>query len=92
MLRNCGIELRSLAVQRATANMCSISSSHAQVDEEWVVDASKKGSISRLINHCCTPNSIARIVSIQGSKRIVIYAKDQIEPGDEVRRGPGWPR
>ena len=66
-----------------------------RVDDEWVVDATKKGSISRLINHCCAPNSNARIITITGEKKIVIYAKDPIEPGDEITYGAarvarGW--
>lgn len=41
----------------------------------------------RLINHCCAPNCTARIITINGVKKIVIYAKSNIEPGEEVTYG-----
>ncbi|KAM0791298.1 hypothetical protein ACM66B_005770 [Microbotryomycetes sp. NB124-2] len=55
-----------------------------RVDEDLVVDATKKGNLGRLINHCCVPNCTARIITINNSKKIVIYAKRNIEPGEEV--------
>ncbi|GAA5845448.1 hypothetical protein JCM9279_003035 [Rhodotorula babjevae] len=55
-----------------------------RVDEDLVVDATKKGNLGRLINHCCAPNCTARIITINGVKKIVIYAKTNIEPGEEV--------
>ncbi|GAA6040167.1 hypothetical protein JCM8097_004160 [Rhodosporidiobolus ruineniae] len=55
-----------------------------RVDEDLVVDATKKGNLGRLINHCCAPNCTARIITINGVKKIVIYAKSPIHPGDEV--------
>jgi SET domain-containing protein len=39
---------------------------------------------SRLINHACDPNCTAKIITIGGQKKIVIYAKIDIHPGDEV--------
>ncbi|KAF9515015.1 hypothetical protein BS47DRAFT_1294478, partial [Hydnum rufescens UP504] len=55
-----------------------------RVDDDAVVDATKKGNLGRLINHCCTPNCTAKIITINGEKKIVIYAKTNIEPGDEI--------
>ncbi|GAA5975940.1 hypothetical protein JCM11641_002844 [Rhodosporidiobolus odoratus] len=55
-----------------------------RVDEDLVVDATKKGNLGRLINHCCAPNCTARIITINGIKKIVIYAKANIHPGEEV--------
>lgn len=46
-----------------------------RVDDDLVVDATKKGNLGRLINHCCTPNCTAKIITISGEKKIVIYAK-----------------
>lgn len=37
-----------------------------------------------MINHCCTPNCTAKIITINGEKKIVIYAKTTIEPGAEI--------
>lgn len=46
----------------------------------------------RLINHCCVPNCTARIITIGREKKIVIYAKVNIEPGDEVTYDYHFPR
>jgi histone-lysine N-methyltransferase SETD1 len=45
-----------------------------RIDESTVIDATKKGGIARFINHSCTPNCTAKIIKVEGSKRIVIYA------------------
>ena len=77
-----------------------------RVDEDLVVDATKKGNLGsvpspflfsydsftdggdrRLINHCCTPNCNARIIVVNSQKKIVIYAKSNIEPGEEITYG-----
>ena len=50
-----------------------------RIDENTVIDATKKGGIARFINHCCTPNCTAKIIKVEGSKRIVIYALRDIE-------------
>lgn len=42
---------------------------------------------SRLINHSCEPNCTARIITINGEKKIVIYAKQDIELGSEITYG-----
>lgn len=47
------------------------------VDDE-IVDATKKGGIARFINHSCTPNCTARIIKVEGTRRIVIYALKDI--------------
>ncbi|EJU01516.1 SET domain-containing protein [Dacryopinax primogenitus] len=55
-----------------------------RIDDDLVVDATMKGNIGRLINHSCSPNCTARIITINSSKKIVIYAKTPIEPGEEI--------
>ncbi|KAF4603217.1 histone methyltransferase set1 [Pleurotus pulmonarius] len=55
-----------------------------RIDEDLVVDATKKGNLGRLINHSCDPNCTAKIITINGEKKIVIYAKQDIELGDEI--------
>jgi len=40
-----------------------------------------------LINHSCDPNCTAKIITINGEKKIVIYAKQDIELGDEITYG-----
>ena len=43
-----------------------------RIDEDTVVDATKKGGIARFINHSCMPNCTAKIIKVDGTKRIVI--------------------
>ena len=40
-----------------------------------------------MINHSCDPNCTAKIITINGEKKIVIYAKQDIELGDEITYG-----
>jgi histone-lysine N-methyltransferase SETD1 len=47
------------------------------VDDE-IVDATKRGGIARFINHSCTPNCTAKIIKVDGTRRIVIYALKDI--------------
>jgi hypothetical protein len=47
--------------------------------------------IRRLINHSCDPNCTAKIITINGEKKIVIYAKMDIELGDEITYGTPQP-
>ena len=55
-----------------------------RVDDDIVVDATHAGNIARLMNHCCVPNCNAKILTLNGAKRIVIYAKQTILPGQEL--------
>ncbi|ORX50136.1 hypothetical protein DM01DRAFT_298584, partial [Hesseltinella vesiculosa] len=44
---------------------CGIGSSYLfRVDDDIVIDATKKGSIARFINHCCTPNCSAKVITL----------------------------
>lgn len=49
-----------------------------RIDENTVIDATKRGGIARFINHSCDPNCTAKIIMAEGSKRIVIYALHDI--------------
>lgn len=55
-----------------------------RIDGDIVCDATFKGSVSRLVNHSCDPNCLAKIISINGVNKIVLYAKRTIHPGEEV--------
>ena len=57
-----------------------------RIDENTVIDATKRGGIARFINHCCTPNCTAKIIKVEGSKRIVIYALRDIEQSKSCSR------
>jgi [histone H3]-lysine4 N-trimethyltransferase SETD1 len=52
-----------------------------RIDEDTVIDATKKGGIARFINHSCMPNCTAKIIRVDGTKRIVIYALRDIKKG-----------
>ncbi|KAF7548608.1 hypothetical protein G7046_g8609 [Stylonectria norvegica] len=55
-----------------------------RIDDDTVVDATKKGGIARFINHSCMPNCTAKIIKVEGSKRIVIYALRDIAMNEEL--------
>ncbi|KAJ1961730.1 Histone-lysine N-methyltransferase setd1b [Dipsacomyces acuminosporus] len=55
-----------------------------RVDEETVIDATKCGNVARFINHSCEPNCIAKTIVADGTKRIVIYANQDIQVGEEI--------
>ncbi|KAH9910032.1 hypothetical protein F4778DRAFT_30825 [Xylariomycetidae sp. FL2044] len=55
-----------------------------RIDDNTVVDATKKGGIARFINHSCMPNCTAKIIKVEGSKRIVIYALRDIALNEEL--------
>ncbi|KAF7181724.1 hypothetical protein CNMCM7691_001021 [Aspergillus felis] len=55
-----------------------------RIDENTVIDATKRGGIARFINHSCTPNCTAKIIKVDGSKRIVIYALRDIGRDEEL--------
>ncbi|XP_019088588.1 PREDICTED: histone-lysine N-methyltransferase ATXR7-like isoform X3 [Camelina sativa] len=55
-----------------------------RLDDGYVVDATKRGGIARFINHSCEPNCYTKIISVEGKKKIFIYAKRHIDTGEEI--------
>ncbi|KAM3723517.1 Histone-lysine N-methyltransferase set-2 [Dirofilaria immitis] len=55
-----------------------------RIDSDNVIDATQMGNLARFINHSCQPNCYAKIVVVDGEKRIVIYSKLPISKGDEI--------
>lgn len=55
-----------------------------RMDDDFVVDATKRGGIARFINHSCEPNCYTKVISVEGQKKIFIYAKRQIYAGEEI--------
>lgn len=48
------------------------------------IDASKKGNISRFINHSCDPNCITQKWQVNGESRVGIFALRNIRVGEEL--------
>ncbi|XP_047250354.1 histone-lysine N-methyltransferase ATXR7 isoform X13 [Capsicum annuum] len=55
-----------------------------RLDDDYVVDATKRGGIARFINHSCEPNCYPKVISVEGEKKIFIYAKRHIAAGEEI--------
>lgn len=52
------------------------------LDNGFVVDGTKKGNMSRFINHSCTPNVVSKIRAVDGIPRIFFFASRDIETGE----------
>lgn len=55
-----------------------------RIDEQSVIDATRRGNFARFINHSCQPNCYAKVLTIEGEKRIVIYSRTIINKGEEI--------
>lgn len=55
-----------------------------RVDHDTIIDATKCGNLARFINHCCTPNCYAKVITIESQKKIVIYSKQPIGVNEEI--------
>ena len=55
-----------------------------RIDAFNVCDATKQGNVARFINASCEPNCFTKIITLDGNKRIVIYAKRNIRAGEEL--------
>ena len=55
-----------------------------RLDEDHVVDATKKGGIARFINHSCQPNCVARIMDLGGCARIFVITARPVTAGEEL--------
>jgi histone-lysine N-methyltransferase SETD1 len=76
------VRQRVADLREAKYDMQGVGSSYLfRIDEDTVIDATKMGGIARFINHSCTPNCTAKIIRVDNTKRIVIYALRDINSG-----------
>ncbi|KAI5084250.1 hypothetical protein GOP47_0001165 [Adiantum capillus-veneris] len=55
-----------------------------RIDEENIIDATHKGGIARFVNHSCSPNCVAKIISVEKQKKVVFFAEKDIAAGEEL--------
>ncbi|KAK9063090.1 hypothetical protein SSX86_016960 [Deinandra increscens subsp. villosa] len=79
------IRLRISDIRERHYEKMGIGSSYLfRLDDGYVVDATKRGGIARFINHSCEPNCYTKVISVDGQKKIFIYAKRHIVSGEEI--------
>jgi histone-lysine N-methyltransferase SETD1 len=86
------VEYRGVLIGNAVADRREIEYERAKIGSDYmfrmdsgtVCDATHQGCVARFVNASCTPNCYTQIITVNGVKRIVIYAKKDIERGEEL--------
>lgn len=62
-----------------------------QLTQDMFLDATKRGGIARYLNHSCDPNCDTQVVNVDDLYHIIIFAKRDIEPFEELTYDYGLP-
>lgn len=54
------------------------------VNQQWVLDARRRGNKLRFANHSARPNCAARVLQVDGDHRVAIFAAENIRAGGEL--------
>lgn len=63
-----------------------------ELKEDTYLDASRKGSISRFINHSCEPNCTVEVWTVGRRLRVGIFSLKDIPAGTELTFDYRWER
>lgn len=55
-----------------------------RIEKDNFIDATRKGGIARFVNHSCSPNSVAKVITVKNQKKVVLFAERDIYAGEEI--------
>lgn len=55
-----------------------------EIGNDYIIDSTSKGNLSRLINHSCDPNCVAQKWLVGNECRVGIFSRREIKPGEEL--------
>lgn len=55
-----------------------------RIDSDAVIDATMAGGPARYINHSCSPNCVAEVVTFEKEQKIIIISNRKVEKGEEL--------
>jgi len=83
-VRQCIADKRERSYEMSGIGSCYM----FRLDLKRIVDATRIGCMARFMNHCCSPNAYAKVITVfqeRGpEKKIVIFALRSIAAGEEI--------
>jgi hypothetical protein len=74
------MQIPSLAARSDGSGSCYL----FRLDDDYIVDATIKGSAARFINHSCEPNCYSRCITVDGERRITLFSMRNLRAGEEL--------